>query len=117
MEKANTVTQAHMHTEPSSVADDELNDLAATGDAYLGGVTSMSWGMQTLTKASASAPLDSECQPGSARAAMHENYNPDMADRRPAITSALRQRPSCSALFRSCSSVQSPTATTFVFDD
>lgn len=44
--------------ESPSVAN-ELNDLAATGDAYLGSVTFMSEGMRPLIKASTSVSLDS----------------------------------------------------------
>ncbi len=67
-------TQLHTHTQPPSVTD-ELNDLTATGDAYLGSVTFMSEGMRPLIKASASVSLDAQCpcQLGRARAAMHKN--------------------------------------------
>lgn len=66
--------QTHTHREPPSVTD-ELNDLAATGDAYLGSVTFMSEAMRPLIKASASVSLDSEspCQLGRARAAVYKN--------------------------------------------
>lgn len=63
-----TLTDRHTLT-------DELNDLTATGGAYLGSVTFMCKGMRPLIKASASVSLDSQsqCQHGRARAAMHEN--------------------------------------------
>lgn len=100
--------QLHTHTDPHTVLTDELNDLAATGDAYLGSATFMSEGMRPLIKPSASvsleraAPVPARQSEGGRVQELTGSSNcgrtqPWRTGLTLAVTSAARQRPSCSA--------------------
>lgn len=95
----------------------ELDDLAATGEAYLGSVTFMSEGMRPLIKASTSDSLDS-LGGSSAERGQPCTRTRTLTWQTNACNNVCAQAEAqLLGFFRSCSSMQTPTATTFVFDD